>query len=237
MKTPVLTILLGLLLHSAAQALIVPFTENFAGGTANWGLNNVNNAPNWFAAGGPGGGAYISAPFDFSNPPPGFGSTTIIFRGQENAPGGEASNGAFIGDWLVGGVEAFGFMVRHNAPIPIEFNVRFAPEANTPGAISNNFSVAPGAWTLVSFPLELDSFQSFSGPPTNFDVTFSDMARIQISIERPAELNDDPNIYAFDLSNVSIIPEPGTGLLVAAALGVAGLRRVLAVRRRKRRKS
>ena len=79
---------------TTSQALLVPFTENFASGASNW-LNGSSAAPDWSATGGVDGGGYISAPGAISSG--GFG--TIVFRGNASA---DASGDAFVGDWLGG---------------------------------------------------------------------------------------------------------------------------------------
>lgn len=216
----------GLFAAASAHALTVPFVEDFATGPNDWVLD-AGGTPAWSAGGGPAGAGFITTDFNFSTAG-GFGSTSIIFRGQENFGDDGASGGAFIGDWLAAGVTAFSYSVRHNAPQPIDFNVRFTTSANTPGIISNNIEVPAGEWTDIVIPIETSSFQSFSGPQSNFGVAFSDLSRMQISINRPDALDGDNTLYSFDLSSPQIIPEPAAALplgLLAALFAFIGLRR------------
>ena len=77
----------------SAQALTVPFTEEFSSGTSGW-LNNANTAVGFEASGGPDSGSYVSTSFDyfgFSNP---FGGGPVVFRGNDSA---NASGDAFYG--------------------------------------------------------------------------------------------------------------------------------------------
>lgn len=200
---------------------VSPFTETFSTDAADW-KTGASLEPTWFATGCPSGSAYISTVFNFEAASGGFGNTSVLFRGQESF---DSSGGAFVGDWLTSNITLFSMVVRHNAPEAIDFNVRFAPAANTPGAISNNVSVEPGQWTEIAIAIDPSAFQSFSGPPSNFGVTFSDLANIQVSINRPSSLDDDTTNYDFDFASPSIIPEPSSVLLLAMATGALGLLR------------
>lgn len=209
---------------SESSAVTIGFTEDFSAGSAEW-RDGGSNALQWEENVGPGGEGAVVNPFNFSTAT-GFGSTSVAFRAQENFGSEGSSGGNFAGDWLAAGVSAFSFSVFHEAPQAINFNVRFTRSINTPGIISNNFSVPQNQWTEIFIPISPESFQSFSGPPSNFDVAFGDLSRIQISIERPEALQTDDTDYAFRLTNVSVIPEPSAGVLfVATGLGLVLRRR------------
>ena len=120
-----------------AQALVVPFTEDFVAGASNW-LNGTNSAPTWSATGGVDGGGFISAPGAITAG--GFG--TIVFRGNASA---DASGDAFVGDWISGGVSTFSAYLYHDAPVALNFYARLDAGAGR-AASSVDFSVAPGAW-------------------------------------------------------------------------------------------
>jgi hypothetical protein len=210
-----------------SSAATIGFVENFSTGAADW-RDGSSEALDWQSSGGPSGESAVVNRFNFSTAT-GFGSTSIVFRAQENFGDMGSSQGNFIGDWLGAGVTSISFSVFHDAPQSIDFNVRFTRSVNTPGIISNNFSVPQDEWTEHFIQITPLSIQSISRPPSNFEVAFSDLSRIQISIERPEALATNNTDYNFRLTRVSLIPEPSSGLLsVAASL-------IFLTRRRRRR--
>lgn len=224
-----------------AAPLTVPYTESFANGDANWKIGQLaTDVPTWVPSGGPGSGAYISRQFLVPTTGSGF-SGPVIFRGQGIF---DSSDDRFVGNWLTGGaggvpVDAFSVALRHGAPAPVLFELRFTPEANTPGASTQRYTVQPGAWTTLTVPIRdsIEVFQSYSGvtPPdeTVFNSIFSDLWNIQVGLA-PVGVQDASvrgGTWTFDLAAPSIaaVPEPGTWAVLAAAAvgaGVFGLRRL-----------
>ena len=203
---------------------LLPFTENFEVSSSSW-LNSSSQAPVYSAGGGVGGSGSIftSGTIDTS----GFGP--IIFRGNSAAG---ASGGAFVGNWLSAGVSEFSAYVWHNGPVALNFYARFDKGAGS-AASSNNFLVAPSTWTEINIPI-LDSlgttgqiFQSYGAAgPGGFNSIFSDIKNIQIALGAAQDASTHGQTYTVGLDSVSIVPEPGTGMLLILGLGlVASSRR------------
>ena len=190
-----------------AQALIVPFTEDFTTGASNW-LNGTNAAPGWSATGGVDGGGYISAPGAITAG--GFG--TIVFRGNASA---DASGDAFVGDWISGGVSTFSAYL---------FYARLDAGAGR-AASSVDFSVAPGAWFQLEIPIvnSSTSFQSYGAG--TFATVFNGIQNVQIVLSATQDPSTAGQTYNVSLDRVAIVPEPGTLGLVATGLAAIGLLR------------
>jgi len=216
-----------------AAALIVPFTEDFSTGNSNW-LNGASQAPTWSATGGVGDSAYISytSP-DFTSggsspfppfPPP----FQLMFRANNTA---NASEGAFVGDWLAGGVSALSITVRHNYDSTLHFYARLASTggAGASLAFNNAFALAPDAWTTINIPI-VESDPPFVGYGSgSFSGTFSNIQNLQFGLYLPA--NTEFTGLRMDIANTSIVPEPR--IIGLVAFGLTGL--VLLHRRRSRR--
>ena len=199
-----------------AQALLVPFTEDFTSGAANW-LNGSSTAPGWSATGGVDGGGYISAPGAITAG--GFG--TIVFRGNASA---DASGDAFVGDWISGGVSTFSAYLSHNAPVALNFYARLDAGSGRAGS-TVDFSVAPGA----SFQLEVPivnaptSFQSYGAG--TFATVFNGIQNVQIALSATQDPSTAGQSYTVSLDRVATVPEPGTLGLVASGLAAICLLR------------
>lgn len=216
-----------------AQALIVPFTEDFTSGASNW-LNGASAAPTWSATGGVGNSPYISytSP-DFTSggsspfppfPPP----FQLMFRANSSA---NASGGAFVGDWLSGGVSSLSVAVRHNYDSTLHFYSRLASTggAGASLAFDDAFALAPNTWTTINIPI-VESDPPFLGYGSGtFSSTFSNIQNLQFGLYLPA--NTTFTGLRMDIASASVVPEPGTIGLVA--FGLTGL--VLLHRRRSRR--
>jgi len=190
-----------------AQALLVPFTEDFTSGAANW-LNGSSTAPGWSATGGVDGGGYISAP----------GAITIVFRGNASA---DASGDAFVGDWISGGVSTFSAYLSHNAPVALNFYARLDAGSGRAGS-TVDFSVAPGAWFQLEVPIvnAPTSFQSYGAG--SFATVFNGIQNVQIALSATQDPSTAGQTYNVSLDRVAIVPEPGTmALLAIGALGLA----------------
>lgn len=224
-----MTTLFGVLVYlgclGAVHAVsVLPFTEKFEVSSSSW-LNGSSQVPVYSAGGGLGGGGSIftNGTIDTS----GFGP--IIFRGN-NAAG--ASGGAYVGNWLTAGVTEFSAYVWHDGPVALNFYARFDKGAGS-AASSNNFLVAPSTWTQISIPI-LDAlgtsgqtFQSYGAAgPGGFNSIFSDIKNIQIALGAAQDASTHGQTYTVGLDSVSIVPEPGTGMLLMLGMGlVASFRR------------
>jgi hypothetical protein len=152
-------------------------------------------------------------------------ASTIMVRGQTLAvPGaGEfvASEGIFFGNWLEDNVGEFRAMVRHSAPEPLSFFVRFAGPQNFPGVAGNIADpVQPNTWTELVVPIDLANPQwALEGSPP--EAALMNVGRIQLGFYTPPSLAGIDQEYRFDLDNVTLlpVPEPATWAL----MGLAGL--------------
>ncbi len=205
----------------SAQALTVPFEETFEGGDAGW--TNAINAPlNYVVGGGSDGGNYVSQEYNYFEYESPFGGGPVLFR----ANGGTgASGGAFVGDWLAAGVTEVSIRFRHDAPVPLELFMRVATLGNFPGAIVPFFGVAqPGVWNEISFLVDPDSPACIPEGGT-CAAAFSNVGNLQFGSNAPAALVATDQAWTIDLDQVSVIPEPGTALLVGCGLVALGARR------------
>lgn len=224
-------------LTHTAQAVTVPFVEDFNTDSANWGnFEAANSNPSipgfqtggpasWVSSGGPDGSGYASVDFafgDFTSP---FGGPTL-FRGQDEF---NSSNGDYIGDWLTNGIRTVRYSVRHNAPVPIPLGVRVSTPFNFPGAsaVIQGPPVPPNIWTELVFDLSPGSPQIVSTSGQPYNSIFANVGHIQITSSIPTALIGDPTVYTFDLDNVTAVPEPAavSMLTLAAVLGL-GRRRI-----------
>jgi hypothetical protein len=204
-------------LLTASHAVTVPFTENFATGTANW-KDVASLDLTHVVSGGPDGGAYVSTDTAFTNA---VMDSTILFRGHDMF---NSSGDAFVGNWLAADVRQLRAYVRHNAPEPLEYFVRLATPFNFPGVIfGSTVQVPPNTWALLEFDISpTNPLLTIEGPPGNYNTTLSNVGNIQLAAHIPAALANDPTAYMFGLDQVAIaVPEPasvllfvGTGVLV-----------------------
>lgn len=211
-------------LTSPPASAVVTFVEDFDDDSANWRDTTGAFVVNWSDVDpAPGGSAgYATVPFSFTEAGS-FGA--VIFRGH-SAFG--SSGGAFAGDWVADAVQRFSVLVRHDAPTPLPFNVRFAAPANFPGTTAVEFvPVLPHTWTELSFQIDPASpnFVTFEG--TDFDTVFSNIGNVQIGTSVPDGFENDPTVYNFDIDQVTVtVPEPGAPLLALLGGGLlAGRRR------------
>ena len=222
-KTALAAALAALCTAGGASALTVPFTEDFATGASGW--EDADNGPlTWHAAGGPDGSSYVSTThsyFGFSNP---FGGGPVLFRASQSDG---ASGGAFVGDWIAGGVAAVSAWVYHETGVDLTFFIRVATSFNFPGAvIDDDVAVPSGVWTRIEIPIET------TAPPC-FEETvpcaqaFTAVGNFQIGTTAPVALTQLDQAFVIALDQVSLVaasvPEPGAALLVATGLlGLAG---------------
>ncbi len=216
-------------LAHTAQAVTVPFVEDFNTDSANWGNSEAagpgfqqGGPANWVSSGGPDGSGYASVDFSFGNFAGPFNPT--LFRGQDEF---NSSNGDYVGDWLSNGIRTVRYSIRHNAPVPIPFNLRVSTPQNTPGASAVIFGppVLPNTWTELVFDLSPGSPQIVTLGGGTYNGIFGNLGHIQIGADIPAALENDPTVYAIDLDNVVAAPEPGTAILAGMAAVVSLTRR------------
>jgi hypothetical protein len=202
----------------SAQALTVPFTEDFTSTSAGW----VNNgfAPLTFqASGGPDGGSHASTPFSyFGFVPPMPGQGPVIFRGHEAF---DASGDAFVGDWLAGGVTQASAWVFQDTGVSLNYFLRIASPFNNNGAVFiNTTPVQSGVWTQLTWTIDPNSMLCI-GEQTTCAVSLANVGNLQIGTSAPSSLTSLNQSFTLAIDKVSIVPEPGTLLL--AASGLVGL--------------
>lgn len=202
----------------------VPYTENFASDAANWRDGAGAASATWVVSGGPDGSSYITSTASafFLDE----GDPVVVFRGQD---GFDSSADAFVGNWL-GNVGQFSTWVWHNAPVPLDFFVRFATAGNFPGTAADKVAlVAPNTWTKLSYeiaPSHINEYLFPEGPPSFYASTFSNVGNIQVGYSVPAGFGLDTNSYTFALDQPSIdTPEPGSSFLVMSFAAIAFMRR------------
>jgi hypothetical protein len=213
-------------LSPASAAPVAPFTENFATSASGWTDGVPVGFANFVASGGPDGSGYAS--LNANTTGSAFDAAKIIFRGQDET---NASNLAFVGDWLAGGIIRYSMYVRHNAPVDVPFFVRFAQPDNSPGVTTiDEPVVAPNTWTKLEWYINPNTGKlAAEGPPSFFNMVFNDMGHIQVGIVVPQALANSGSTYTYDIDQVSVsnVPEPASLVFVgvAAVCGLARRRR------------
>jgi hypothetical protein len=204
-----------------ARATTVPFTEEFSSGPANW-TNNASAPLSWSASGGVADSAFAFGSFNFNATAA--NADVVTLRASQSAG---ASEGAFFGDWIADGVDEFQAFVRHDAPVPLTFFMRFASPFNFPGAVAINFvPVLPNQWTLVNVPIHPGNPQFVTFEGTDFTNVFDGIGNIQLGVRTPEALAGMNTSITFGIDSVSVVPEPAAlALLGAGGLAVLGGRR------------
>lgn len=209
----------------AAFAATVPFTENFTSDSANW-FNATSSGPvDWQAAGGPDGSSYATTDFNPINSQ--VDDTAVLFRAQDEFG---SSGNQFVGDYVTEGVTEFSTFVRHNAAVPVNFFVRFSTAINFPGGVAIDFvPVLPNVWTEITVAIDAlnPQFVTFEG--SDFATVFGAVGHIQVGPSIPAALAGVDTNLTIDLDQPTIVPEPGSGLML---LGV-GVCAMMTARRRR----
>ena len=231
--------LAGLLTLPASAVTTV--VEDFDTNNANWRGTTGSLDVNWSESGGAPGASpgHATVPFSFTQA----GDVgAVILRGQASFG---SSGGAFTGNWIGDGAQSFSTMVRHDAPVPLTFNIRFASPFNFPGATAVRFQpVFPNQWTEVTIDIAAAAINAAAqpiGPPIDagpgvmfvtteeqpFAATFSNVGNIQIGVEVPEGFGANPALFNFDFDQITLtVPEPASSTL--ALLGsflLLGIRR------------
>ncbi|WP_197525322.1 PEP-CTERM sorting domain-containing protein [Pseudobythopirellula maris] len=212
-----------LLTTAGLHAADVTITENFETDAASW--ENPTFSPlTHVPAAGPSADGYVSTDYAFGDLPDGaFG--LVLFRGESF---NGASDGEFAGNYIADGVKQFKALVRHNAPLPLVYNVRFASPFNFPGSSAILLPpVMPNTWTELEVSIRPGNSEFVTFEGTNFNTVFSDIGNLQIGVSVPAAFADSPTPFTYDLDFVSIstVPEPATvGLVMLALAGLVGRR-------------
>ena len=162
----------------SALAATVPFTEEFQMDAANWYDGAGSSELPWAPSGGPDGSGHVFAALSLVAASE--GDTPVLFRAQDKWG---SSGGAFEGDWIADSVLRFSCLVRHDAPFPLTFFVRFSSPANFPGAIAVNFApVLPESWTRIDIDIDPANPQFVSFEGSDFTTVFSNVGHIQIGV-------------------------------------------------------
>lgn len=220
------SLLLMLSQVGAASAATVPFTEEFTDGASGW-FNAAGSATvGWQASGGPDDGSFALTEFNFVASAA--DDTPVLFRAQDEF---NSSGDVFEGNWIADGVTEFSAFVRHDAGMPLTFFTRFASPFNFPGATGVSFVPVPSdTWTRISFAIASDSPQFVTFEGSDFDTVFGNIGHVQIGVSVPEALAGVDAPFSFSIDKPTVVPEPGTLVLLGAAACGSGV-----CRRRKRR--
>lgn len=224
-RTTLFTALLFCCVGSSAEAALIgnPLLEEFDASAQNWRVAVSANTATWVSGGGPDGAGDAFIRSTFTTPG---SSPQVVLRARLSEP---ASDGIFFGDWT-GGQKVINFSVRHNAPTPLTFGLRFPMPANFP-AMNGTFSdaVDPNEWTQLTLVVN-ESNPLWINEGAVFNDVFSNVTNIQLY----ANLGSLPAATTIDvdLDNFQVVPEPST--IAIAAMGLPAM--VLAGVRYRRRK-
>lgn len=200
------------------QAATIPFTEEFSAASNGW-VNFSSGAVVHSATGGPDGvdDGFISATRNFVSSVN--NDATTFARGHDSL---NASGDAFVGNWIAESVTRFSYWIRHDAGVPLTFGTRLASSLNSPGANAIASEVPSGVWTRIEFDIAAASpqFTSFEG--SNFNTVLSSIGNLQLTV-RPGEFKGVNQVVTFDVDKVSIVPEPSSAVLLAAAVLVCAI--------------
>ena len=200
------------LMSARAEAVSVPFTEDFAADSAKW-KNTASADLTWSNSGGPDGGSFVSTTEVFKGQSISMG--LILFRGQDFF---DSSNDAFVGNWLTAGVGKLTAYVRQNTGQPLSFFARVATQNNFPGVTVQLPTVVPSnTWTKLEFDLSPGNPLVIpEGGPGTYQAVLGAVGNVQIGVGNLSAFANDASTYTFDLDKVSTgVPEPGSLLLMA----------------------
>lgn len=231
-----LSVLVTTFLAGTLPAATVGFVEDFSTNHSNW-LNSPGTGPNQLvtfkASGGPDGGSYAEATYNFVNNTGDEGDNGGLFlRGQTVAPSILASDGKLFGDWIEDGVHTLSMSVRHNAPFPLTYYLRVATPMGFPGAVViRPQPVFPNTWTELDFSIDYNNplliLETEEPDYDFFEDVFGNIGRIQLGVSTPAALAGVDYTVTFGIDKIYLVPEPATW----STLGAAGLVSLLLLRR------
>jgi hypothetical protein len=216
-------------LANSADALTVPYLEDFSVDTANW-RNNANGSLTFNAAGGPDGSSYASTDFAFSSA---VTDSVILFRGQSNFP---SSGNAFSGNWIAENVQRLSASIRHIDPVglpadlELSFFLRVATSNPAAGGVIFLYpdTIGPDTWTEMDFDISFANPNRVNeGAPSLafYENVLSNVARVQFGVSVPVDLIENTTAVTYGLDKVSIVPEPSSALLCVMAFAGAAIRR------------
>lgn len=211
-------------LDSYCQAFVVPFTEDFTSGGANWA--DINSAPvtaNF--TGGVDNGGYITSSAAFSSAPmDANGIATFRAHGAF-----DSSGDAFVGNWRTANVTKVSAYFRHHeteAGLELTPFVRVATVSNFPAfAIEAAGPIPANQWTKVEFLVNLGNpLLTVEGPPSFFNSARNAVSNVQFGFSFPDSFKGNEVLRSFDLDRVSIVPEPSVlGLLMACVASMSAV--------------
>ncbi|HMO85002.1 MAG TPA: hypothetical protein PKC18_08810 [Lacipirellulaceae bacterium] len=207
-----------------------PFLQDFNDGVSAWRFNATTNNPPLIAmaSGGPDGGAFIRNELAALQGSAQASTTILLFRAHKTFAGIDSS---YAGDWITAGVKQVSVWVRHDAPEPLEFIARFAPEFNFPGAFyAASTLVEGGSWTQVFFNVTPNSPQNVTHEGGTYEQIFQGFApdfngvsNMQFGVYIPPSLvGTGPYTFDLDKVQVSLTPEPGSAVLALVGAAVLG---------------
>lgn len=205
-KAPVLLLSCVLGLCAGSAWAVDTFRETFEEDAAGW-LGGDRGALVHHAVGGADGSGYVSFETEaFNSGTGGFGDPLkLMFRGNESA---DASGGAFVGDWLKGGIESFRVTIRHDHAAPLNLFVRLAGSFGAGASLANasRYSIPPNAWKTITIRIDDADPPFVSYGTSRFTGVFSRIKTIQIGFYLPEKA--DFSALRMDLDEVAIVAAP-----------------------------
>jgi len=206
-----------------AMGATVPFVEDFVADTAEW-RDAASGPLTWIPSGGPDSSSYAQGTFNFVSTAS--DTDVVVIRAQDEF---NSSGNAFVGNYLTEGVAEFRIFVRHFAPEPLTFFVRFSGPANFPGAVAVNFSpVFPGTWTQISIPIIASNPQFVSFEGQDFNSVFSNIGHIQLGVSVSDTLAGVDQVIPFEVDQAELLEGPPVpaasewGLIAMTLIGLIG---------------
>lgn len=223
MKLIAAPVIASIFVASSASA-VTTFTETFNTNASNW-LNVSSTAPAYSATGSIDNSGYIAHTASFTSGAsggfPGASPLQLFFRGNNSA---NASNDAFVGNWIADGVQSLSVSVRHNYTSTLNLYARFDAGAGAAASLAQDpaYAIAPNTWTTLTIPIVNSNPPFVSYGAGSFNSVFSNVQNVQLGLYVPASTTFTN--LTLDLDNVAVVtPEPAT--LGALALGGLLLRR------------
>jgi hypothetical protein len=216
-------LVIAAVVRTAALATSVPFIEDFIADAAAWRNGTGTADLEWASTGGRDGGSYASGPLNFLSVTP--DGTPLVARAQEEW---NSSSGAFAVNYIEEQVQELRVWVRHDAPAPLTYFIRFSGPGNFPGAVAVHFApVLPGAWTQIIVPIDPGNPQFVTFEGSSFPAVFSNVGHIQIGLFEPAPLAGRDLTAHFDVDKVALLGGAPPAVPAVSSAGMAALMLVL----------